>query len=99
MIIANNVLGFIANRIGFYANYDLMRLGEEANVGIEAIDFLSIHALKRSKMGPYALADYTGLLLSDGGQKTYAQSKRDAPFFQERSLPKEMVNCSGKGYY
>lgn len=105
MIIANDVLGFIANRIGFYANYDLMRLGEEADIGIEAIDFLSVHALKRSAMGPYALTDYTGLLLSDEAQKTYAQSKRDVPFFQERSLPKEMVNRSyfgaryGKGYY
>ena len=80
MIIANNVLGFIANRIGFYANYDLMRLGEEANVEIEAIDFLSIHALKRSTMGPYALADYTGLLLSDGGQKTYCSKQTRCAF-------------------
>lgn len=85
-IVVKDVLGFLANRIGFFANHDLMRLGEEAQISPLIIDYLSSRVLKRSPMGPYALSDYTGLELSYQVRLLYAADEREKPFFRPRPL-------------
>ncbi|EHI69704.1 3-hydroxyacyl-CoA dehydrogenase family protein [Streptococcus ictaluri] len=45
-IVVKDVLGFLANRIGFFANHDVMRLSEHYGMAPELVDYLSCHALK-----------------------------------------------------
>lgn len=104
-ILAKDVLGFVANRIGFFANHDAMVRGELAGYGIEEVDYLFGTLIGRTKMGPYALSDYTNLKLSLDAYELYQKSEFDRAFFRPRPLANQLVakgwlgQSTGQGYY
>lgn len=87
VIKAKDVTGFLANRIGFYANHEIMARGEAKKWPIPMIDAISGAYIGRSKMGPYRLSDLTGIDVSAAAFNYYSKDERERLFFQKRSLP------------
>lgn len=91
-IVAKDEIGFIANRIGFYANHDIMQRAEEKSWPVSQVDALSGKYLGRTKMGPYRLSDFTGNDLSLQAIKNYQADSFLNPFFKERPVAEQMVD-------
>lgn len=104
-IVANDVEGFIANRIGFYTNHEIMERGERLGLKIPYIDSLSGKVIGRSKMGPYRLTDLTGIQLSEVSFENYQSNDFLKSFFKKRKAQLPLLengwtgDQAGQGYY
>ena len=104
-IVSRDVTGFVANRMGFYANYEAMYRGEARHWPIPKVDALTGAKLARVKMGPYRLTDLTGIDLSESALKAYRQNTFLAEFFPPRTQHHALLKAdyvgdkAGQGYY
>ncbi|WP_195852700.1 3-hydroxyacyl-CoA dehydrogenase/enoyl-CoA hydratase family protein [Aerococcus sanguinicola] len=104
-IIAQDVTGFVANRIAFYSNYDIMYRAETEDWLPSQTDALSGKYLGRTKMGPYRLVDYTGLDLFEQALANYQEDPTCQDFFPPRSAHRPLLEAGyygdkvGQGYY
>lgn len=104
-IIAQDVTGFVANRIAFYSNYDIMCRAEAKHWLPSQSDALSGKYIGRTKMGPYRLVDYTGLDLFEQALANYQADPTCQDFFPSRSAHQPLLEAGfygdkvGQGYY
>lgn len=102
---AHDVPGFVANRIGFFSNYDIMRRAEALGWPVNKTDALSGKYLGRTKMGPYRLTDLTGVDLFEDALVNYQTDEHLAPFLPDRTAQKALLKAGyvgdkvGQGYY
>ncbi len=61
IVLANDVPGFIGNRVGIYSLLQAVRVTEEMNLPYDAVDALTGPLLGRPKSGTLRLADTVGL--------------------------------------
>lgn len=104
-ITANDVTGFVANRIGFYSNTDIMQRAEAEGLSVSDADAISGVFIGRTKMGPYRLSDYTNIYLSQVATEQYRADPTVEPFFKERTAHNFLIDKGwigdsvGQGYY
>lgn len=105
VVVANDVVGFVANRIGFYSNHEVMGRAEKEGLSVADTDRLSGKWIGRSKMGPYRLSDLTGIHLSHRAVDLYQKDKETRNYFQKRPISQYMIdqnligNSVNQGYY
>ncbi|MCY1048362.1 3-hydroxyacyl-CoA dehydrogenase family protein, partial [Mammaliicoccus sciuri] len=61
VVVANDVPGFVANRVGTQTMNDIMYRGEEQGFSIIEVDALTGRAIGRPSTGTYGLSDLVGL--------------------------------------
>ena len=61
VVVANDVPGFVANRVGTQTMNDIMYRAESSGLSITEVDALTGKSIGRPKMGTYGLSDLVGL--------------------------------------
>ncbi len=61
VVIANDTINFIANRIGTFCSHSAMRAMEELSINVETVDELTGVLIGRSKSATFRTADIVGL--------------------------------------
>src|SRR5205085_45609 len=77
IVIANDVPGFIANRLGVYGMVLAIRLMEQHGLSIDDVDVLTGPLTARSKSATFRTADLSGLDVIGHVTKELAQSTRE----------------------
>ena len=103
IVLANDVPGFIGNRIGIYALLQAARTAEEMDLPADVVDALTGPLLGRPKSGTMRLADTVGLdvlaLISKDLSATTSDDFR-LPFTTRRLLAaRRLGEKTGGGYY
>lgn len=91
---ANDVSGFVANRIGMYTFIDIMKRSEQEGLSINEVDALTGKIIGRPKIGTYHLADLVGLDISYRVAKGMMNDTNEQGYF---SLPERLVELIKKG--
>lgn len=90
---ANDVPGFIANRIGTYSSIDIMQRAEKAGLKIQEVDALTGEYIGRPKMGTFKLGDMVGLDIAYNVTRGMMQDPEEAKFFTVPALLEKMVKA------
>jgi len=103
IVIANDVPGFVANRLGVYGMVLAIRMMEKHNLSIDDVDVLTGVLTGRSKSATFRTADLSGIDVIDHVTKELAESTRE-----DFALPAWITNLvstkrlgekSGAGFY
>ena len=97
VVIAHDVPGFVANRIGTHSMNDVMYRAEQQGFSIPEVDALTGKAIGRPKTGTYALTDLVGLDIAVSVIKGLQQDPDEAPFFQDAELPNQLFEAGALG--
>ncbi|RIP20895.1 3-hydroxyacyl-CoA dehydrogenase family protein, partial [Staphylococcus gallinarum] len=81
VIVANDVPGFVANRVGTQTMNDIMYRAEVQGFSITEVDALTGRSIGRPKMGTYGLSDLVGLDIAIAVIKGLQQIPEEQPFF------------------
>ena len=103
IVLANDVPGFIGNRIGIYSLLQTARTAEEMGLGAEVVDALTGPVLGRPRSGTMRLADTVGLDVLGLISKDLTAATTDdfrLPGVMQRLLDdKRLGEKTGNGYY
>ncbi len=103
IVLANDVPGFIGNRIGIYSLLQTARTAEEMGLSAEVVDALTGPVLGRPRSGTLRLADTVGLdvlgLISKDLTASTTDDFRLPPTMQRLLDAKRLGEKSGAGYY
>lgn len=103
IVIANDVPGFIGNRIGIYALLQAARTMEEMNLTPEAVDALTGPILGRPKSATLRTCDAVGLdvlaLISEDLTRATGEDYRIPAVMQRLLARGDRGEKSGRGYY
>ncbi|MGT2932931.1 3-hydroxyacyl-CoA dehydrogenase/crotonase FadB [Streptococcus catagoni] len=94
---ANDVSGFIANRIGTYSSMDIMRRAEKAGLSIQEVDALTGQYIGRPKMGTFKLGDMVGLDIAYNVTKGMMQDPEEKAFFSVPAMLEKMIQAGYLG--
>ena len=97
VVVANDVPGFVANRIGTQSMNDVMYRAEQQGFSITDIDALTGQAIGRPKTGTYALTDLVGLDIAVSVIKGLQQVPEEAPFFKDVTLVQTLYQNGALG--
>ncbi|UEX90244.1 3-hydroxyacyl-CoA dehydrogenase/enoyl-CoA hydratase family protein [Staphylococcus ratti] len=97
VIIANDVPGFVANRIGTQSMNDIMYRAEQQNLSIPEVDALTGKSIGRPKTGTYALTDLVGLDIAVSVIKGLQRIPEEAPFFKDVTLVSTLYDKGALG--
>ncbi|AID43909.1 3-hydroxyacyl-CoA dehydrogenase/crotonase FadB [Staphylococcus xylosus] len=105
VIVANDVPGFVANRVGTQTMNDIMYRAEQQGFSITEVDALTGRSIGRPKMGTYGLSDLVGLDIAVAVIKGLQSIPEEQPFFHDIKLSKKLVengalgNKTKQGFY
>lgn len=103
IVIANDVPGFIGNRIGIYALLQAARTMEEMNLTPEAVDALTGPILGRPKSATLRTCDAVGLdvlaLISEDLTRATGEDYRLSAVMRQLLARGDRGEKSGRGYY
>ena len=103
IVLANDVPGFIGNRIGIYSLLQTARTAEEMGMGAEVVDALTGQMLGRPRSGTMRLADTVGLdvlgLISKDLTAATTDDFRLPGVMQRLVDAKRLGEKTGSGYY
>ena len=103
IVLANDVPGFIGNRIGIYSLLQTARTAEEMNLPADVVDALTGPVLGRPRSGTMRLADTVGLdvlsLISKDLSETTSDDFRLPATMQRLLGEKRLGEKTGSGYY
>ncbi|KKB25583.1 enoyl-CoA hydratase/isomerase family protein [Staphylococcus carnosus] len=97
VVIAHDVQGFVANRIGTHSMNDVMHRAEQDGFSIPEVDALTGKAIGRPKTGTYALTDLVGLDIAVSVIKGLQQDPDEAPYFKDAELPNKLYEAGALG--
>ena len=97
VIVANDVPGFVANRVGTQTMNDIMHRAEEAGISISDTDALTGRSIGRPSTGTYGLSDLVGIdiavTVTKGMQKVPGEEK----FFSSTKVAEKLVEAGALG--
>ncbi|NWK84974.1 3-hydroxyacyl-CoA dehydrogenase/enoyl-CoA hydratase family protein [Staphylococcus sp. GSSP0090] len=105
VIVANDVPGFVANRVGTQTMNDIMYRAEQQGLSITEVDALTGQSIGRPKMGTYGLSDLVGLDIAMAVIKGLQQIPEEQPFFRDVKLSEKLAengalgNKTKQGFY
>lgn len=103
VVIANDVPGFAANRVGVFCSLQAMRAGLALGLGIEEVDLLTGPLIGRPKSATFRTADLVGLDVVAAVARGLAASTGEdftLPSMLERMLEQGLLGSkSGGGFY
>lgn len=105
VIVANDVPGFVANRVGTQTMNDIMYRAEVQGFSITEVDALTGRSIGRPKMGTYGLSDLVGLDIAIAVIKGLQQIPEEQPFFHDVKLSEKLAekgalgNKTKQGFY
>lgn len=94
---ANDVSGFIANRIGTYSSMDIMKRADQAKLSIQEVDVLTGEYIGRPKMGTFKLGDMVGLDIAYNVTKGMMQDAAEKEFFSVPPMLEKMIQAGYLG--
>lgn len=97
VVIANDVPGFVANRIGTQSMNDIMYRAEQHGFSITDVDALTGQAIGRPKTGTYALTDLVGLDIAVSVIKGLQQVPEEQSFFKDVTLVSTLFDKGALG--
>ncbi|MFT2204408.1 3-hydroxyacyl-CoA dehydrogenase/enoyl-CoA hydratase family protein [Staphylococcus chromogenes] len=97
VVIANDVPGFVANRIGTQSMNDVMYRAEQQGFSITDVDALTGKAIGRPKTGTYALTDLVGLDIAVSVIKGLQQVPEEAPYFKDVAVVETLYQNGALG--
>lgn len=86
---ANDVSGFVANRIGTYSASDIAYRAEQLDLSISEVDAITGKLIGRPKMGTFRLLDMVGIDIGYFVTKTMMANPEEADYFK---MPKMVEN-------
>lgn len=92
---ANDVSGFVANRIGTYSASDVAYRAEKLGLSISEVDAITGKLIGRTKMGTFRLLDMVGIDIGYFVTKTMMANPEEADYFQ---MPKIVEKLVGMGH-
>lgn len=92
---ANDVGSFVANRIGVYTMFDIMRRAEQQGLTVNQTDALTGQVIGRPKTATYRLTDLVGVDIAYHVGKGMAESEADAERWEQPTAITQLVE---KGY-
>lgn len=105
VIVANDVPGFVANRVGTQTMNDIMYRAEQQGFSITEVDALTGRSIGRPKMGTYGLSDLVGLDIAMAVIKGLQKIPEEQPFFKDVALSEKLAkngalgNKTKQGFY
>lgn len=105
VIVANDVPGFVANRVGTQTMNDIMYRAEQQGFSITDVDALTGRSIGRPKMGTYGLSDLVGLDIAMAVIKGLQKIPEEQPFFKDVTLSEKLAengalgNKTKQGFY
>ncbi|XCY67836.1 3-hydroxyacyl-CoA dehydrogenase family protein [Streptococcus iniae] len=88
---ANDVPGFIANRIGTYTSNDVMLRAQKSGLSIQEVDTLTGEYIGRPKLGTFKLGDMVGLDIAYNVIRGMLQDPSEQDFFKVPETLEKMV--------
>lgn len=97
VVIANDVPGFVANRVGTQTMNDVMYRAEQQGLSITDVDALTGQAIGRPKTGTYGLTDLVGLDIAVAVMQSLRQDPAEQPYFKEVKLSQQLYEAGALG--
>lgn len=96
VVVANDVPGFVANRIGTQTMNDIMYRAEQQGLSFTDVDALTGRAIGRPSTGTYGLVDLVGLDIATAVIKGLQQIPEEKEFFKDVKVADQLFE---KGAY
>lgn len=97
VVVANDVPGFVANRVGTQTMNDIMYRAEEQGLSIVDVDALTGRAIGRPGTGTYGLSDLVGLDIAVTVTKGLQQVPEEQPYFKDSKVAETLVQQGALG--
>ncbi|GGI43099.1 3-hydroxyacyl-CoA dehydrogenase/enoyl-CoA hydratase family protein [Mammaliicoccus stepanovicii] len=97
VVVANDVPGFVANRVGTQTMNDVMYRGEEQGLSIVEVDALTGRSIGRPGTGTYGLSDLVGLDIAVTVIKGLQQVPEEKPYFKDTKLAETLYEQGALG--
>ena len=97
VIVANDVPGFVANRIGTQTMNDIMYRAEEQGISISDTDALTGKSIGRPGTGTYGLSDLVGIDIAVTVTKGLQQVPGEEKFFNSTKTAEKLVSEGALG--
>ena len=97
VVVANDVPGFVANRIGTQTMNDIMHRAEEQGISISDTDALTGRAIGRPSTGTYGLSDLVGIDIAVTVTKGMQQVPGEDKFFKSTKTAEKLVESGALG--
>lgn len=97
VVVANDVPGFVANRVGTQTMNDVMYRAEEAGLSITDTDALTGRSIGRPSLGTYGLVDLVGLDIAVTVTKGLQQVPGEKEFFHDTVLAEKLMENGALG--
>lgn len=97
VVIANDVPGFVANRVGTQTMNDIMYRAENQGMSITETDALTGRSIGRPSTGTYGLSDLVGLDIAVTVTKGLQQIPEEKEFFHDTKIAEKLVGQGALG--
>lgn len=91
VVVANDVPGFVANRVGTQTMNDVMYRAEKEGFSITDTDALTGRSIGRPSLGTYGLVDLVGLDIAVTVTKGLQQVPGETEFFRDTTLAEKLL--------
>ena len=97
VVIANDVPGFVANRVGTQTMNDIMHRAEAQGISISDTDALTGRSIGRPSTGTYGLSDLVGIDIAVTVTKGLQQVPGEEKFFHDTKIAEKLVENGALG--
>lgn len=97
VVVANDVPGFVANRVGTQTMNDIMYRAEERGISISDTDALTGRSIGRPSTGTYGLSDLVGIDIAVTVTKGMQQVPGEEKFFNSTKTAEKLVAAGALG--
>ncbi|CAM4136236.1 3-hydroxyacyl-CoA dehydrogenase/enoyl-CoA hydratase family protein [Jeotgalicoccus halotolerans] len=97
VVVANDVPGFVANRVGTQTMNDIMHRAEEEGISISETDALTGRSIGRPGTGTYGLSDLVGIDIAVTVTKGLQQVPGEEKFFNETKIAEKLAEQGALG--
>lgn len=105
VVVANDVSGFVGNRIGVYTMVDAMNRAEEQGLSINEVDAITGQIIGRPKTATYRLGDFVGIDIAFHVAQGMKQNIEEEKYFHTPKMLQQLMdkgnlgNKSKQGFY
>ncbi len=97
VVVANDVPGFVANRVGTQTMNDIMYRAEKQGISISDTDALTGRSIGRPSTGTYGLSDLVGIDIAVTVTKGMQQVPGEEKFFNSTNIAEKLVDAGALG--
>ncbi|RIP34828.1 3-hydroxyacyl-CoA dehydrogenase/enoyl-CoA hydratase family protein [Staphylococcus gallinarum] len=97
VVVANDVPGFVANRVGTQTMNDIMYRAEASGLTITEVDALTGKSIGRPKMGTYGLSDLVGLDIAKAVIGGLQKVPEEQAYFHDTKIADKLYESGALG--